>query len=433
MKDNEKSKEFIETYESKLKYIRDMYKRNIFVSNGNNYDHVLVSVFGTLSIVFTILVLYILEFTMIGYFLALITLLILTLVYSYFSVKLMNSKSRYLYAIRKRGYKNIDEYEDDIELYISGPNGYYTQKLDELINEYKIDDKTNVISDVNDVEYYIWEEDNLIHILSKSTYEYPKVKVYSLDNIRYYRIDMKNNFLVLKTSTDEYQLTLDSLEIIKKLLPKKDFASIKNYNPEDYINDFEIFIHSFKKDFEDKNDNIRDYLINALVLSISFFIGFIILGILNSTFTKYNIFIDVLSMIFIVLLFNKLRKLIRYKILMYTDSDIVYEMNNDNEVLNHFNELKVALKVDDSNDTIISTGGYPYLIWVSNDYLHLFLNVAYYNIVYIVLGLKNDIKYKVKNGETIVRLKDKTYHFEKEAYLVFDKLLGKNKGNNSKK
>ena len=431
MNDNDKAKNFVETYENKLKYIRDLYKRNMFNNLGNNYDHVLVSIFGTLSIIFTVLVLYILEFTMIGYFLSLITLLILTLVYSYFSVKLMNSKSRYLYAIRKRGYRSIEEYEDDISLYLSGPNGFYTSILEDLMKEHNIDEKTNVISDINDIEYYIWKDNDTISILSKSTEELPKVRVYSLDNIRYYRVDMNNNYLVLKTSTDEYQFTLECSDLIKKLLPKKDFNNIKNYNPEEYINDFEIYMHSFKKDIDDKNDIYKDYLINSLFLSISFLVAFIILGILNSTFSKFNIFIDLVSIVIVILLFNKLRKLIRYKILMYTDSDIVYEMNNDNDVINHFNELKVALKITDNYDTISSTGGYPYLVWVANDYLHLFLNVAYYNVVYIVIGLKNDIRYRVKKGETIIKLKDKTYHFEKEANIVFDKLLSKDK--NSKK
>ena len=432
MNDSEKAKEFVETYENKLKYIRDMYLRNIYSNAGNNYDHVLVSIFGTLSIIFTVLVLYILEFSMIGYFLSLITLLILTLVYSYFSVKLMNAKSRYLYAIRKRGYRSIEEYEDDISLYLSGPNGLYTRVLEDLMKEYKIDENTNIVTDVNDREYYIWKEEDNVCILSKSTDELPKVRIYALDNIRYYRVDMNNNYLVLKTSTEEYQFTLECADLLKKLLPRKDFKSVKNYHPEDYINDFEIYMHSFKKDINNKNDIYRDYLVNSLVLSVSFLIAFIILGIINSSFSKFNLFVELLSVVVIVLLFNKLRKLIRYKILMYTDSDIVYEMNNDNDVLNHFNELKVALKISDNCDTIVSTGGYPYIVWVANDYLHLFLNVAYYNVVYIVIGLKNDIKYKVKNGETIIRLKDKTYHFEKDANIVFDKLLNKNSKNSKK-
>lgn len=426
---DENLKNFLEAYESKMKFIRRLYKRDLYNNNGNDYDYILITIFGVLSIIFSAIVLFILDFTMIGYVIALITLIILSLVYCYFSIKLMDSKARYLYAVKKRGYNSIDEYEEDLKLFLTGPGAYYSTILDDLKLQYKVNESVDKVIDIYDEEYYVWVDDGALFVLSNSTEYRPKVRVYELTNVRYYRVDINNNYLVLKTNSDEYQLTMDSLSTIKKLLPKKDFKSVKNYHPEDYINDYEIFMHSFKKDIEDKNENFREYLINSLILVVSFLVVFILLGILNSVLSSFSLFIKLLSIVILALLFNKIKKLIRYRALIYDVSDVIYEINTDSDVANHFNELKIALDIKSDYDTIISTGGYPYVIWVSKGYLHLFLDVPYYNVVYIVLGLKNDIKYKIKNGEAVLKLKDKTFKFEKNAITVFDKLLSKKDSN----
>ena len=424
---DEKLKDFLETYESKMKFIRKLYLKDVNNNDNSENDFILIGIFGILSIIFSAIILVILDFNIIGYVISLITLIILCLIYSYFVVKLMSYKSRYLYAVKKRGYKDIDEYENELSNYLTGPDAYYATILDELKAEHNITEKTKRIKDIYDVDYYIWMEKNILYVLPDDTEYRPEIKSYDLNNIRYYRVDLHNNYVVLKTSTDEYQFDMESANAIKELLPNKNFKNAKNYRPEDYINDYEIFMHNFKKEIENKNDNYRDYLINALILVVALIISFIILGVLSNTLSSFKIFVKIVSVVNLVVLFDRMKKLVRYRSLMYSINDVIYEINCDRDVLCHFYELKIALNINDDYDVVLSNKGYPYNVWVSNNYFHLFLDVAYYNVVYVVLGLKNDIKYKVRNGETVLKLKDKTFKFNKEASLVFDKLLNNKK------
>ena len=67
--------------------------------------------------------------------------------------------------------------------------------------------------------------------------------------------------------------------------------------------------------------------------------------------------------------------------------------------------------------------GQQYLTWTKNGYFHLFLNIIYFNVVYIVVKVEDIEYYKRDSKECIIKLKDRTFTFKPCAEDVFKRIL----------
>ena len=63
------------------------------------------------------------------------------------------------------------------------------------------------------------------------------------------------------------------------------------------------------------------------------------------------------------------------------------------------------------------------MTWIANGYFHVFLNIIYFNVVYMSVKISDVIYYKIEGKECLVKLKDRTLHFTKDAVNVFSKIL----------
>ena len=112
-----------------------------------------------------------------------ITLISLNLlIYFLFTSRI--DKNEYLEAIRKYGYRSIEDYERKLKKYISGPEGYYNTLLLDLIEKYNINSSTKVIRTTNNEEYFIWSNKNKdkIYLLNTQINHKPEAKIISVSN-----------------------------------------------------------------------------------------------------------------------------------------------------------------------------------------------------------------------------------------------------------
>ncbi len=106
-----------------------------------------------------------------------------------------------------------------------------------------------------------------------------------------------------------------------------------------------------------------------------------------------------------------------------TDREFMQYFNNDPECQERFQELKFSLGINENYDKVYTTEGGVYLTWVTNGYFPVFLNMIYFNVVYMAINTSDVLYYKVEGKECLVKLKNQTLVFTKEAALVFAKIL----------
>jgi vacuolar-type H+-ATPase subunit E/Vma4 len=426
MKHKNTNKKFIEKYEKELKEYREKYYRNI-INISNQDKEYPAAIFYTIPIIIVLIILLISKFTIIGYAISFISIFISNYIIKYISKKMqLEPFNEYLEAIKRNGYNSIEEYEKKVRDIITGPNGYYQEVLKNLINLYKIDNTTRTVSSAKGEEYYYWINRNRdkIMLLNTKTNQKPEVKTIQIGNVRYFRIDNEKKELIINTSTEIYHFKTNSFDIFNEVLKEKRLENLTTFTPGTYIDDFEIYIHSIKSEdnkLKQKNeDKFTNYVNSIAVLSICLGVTAGLLIILD----KYHFIINLIALIIIMIINTKLRRALSIeKSTIKTDADYIKELNNNSECIERFNELKFVLGIKPTYDKIYTTEGAEYITWLSNGYFHVFLNLIYFNSVYMVVKL-NDVKYyKLEKNECTVKLKDKTLVFTKDAEAVFRKIL----------
>lgn len=421
-----KHKFFIEKYENDIKDLRTKYYKNLVTSQKKDLISPSLSL---LMIPFLIAIIIILKnyFSIKSYIIAIIAIIISNILISILSslLKLEETKN-YKSEIRKLGYFSIEDYEQKLKKYITGDNGYYSILLNDLIQEYNINETTKKIFSVDGEGYYIWTNQNqdTINLLNCQRKSKPEIKSIKISSIRYFRIDNMKNCIILKSDTDELYLKLDSLPILNEIIKEKRLENIKNFTPENYINDFEIYMHTVKHKLEKKNQRNSKFIsqnINHLIiclLGLCTLIGF-------STFLKdYIKIINVTNIIFIFFINKSIKNIFSLTANKNKkEKDDIKEINNNPECIEKFEELKYSLGISNSFDKVYTNEGACYLTWVANGYFHVFLNVIYFNVVYMAIKTSDVNYYKTTGKECLIKLKDKTLTFKKEANQVFAKIL----------
>lgn len=423
---NIKHKKFITTYEKEIKKYRDQYYKNILNQTKNN-EGLPIILFQIIPIILCITILYTTEFSITGYTISIITIILANyIIKTIIDVLKLNKTNEYLQSIRRNGYLSIEDYESKFKKYITGPGGYYETLYNELKQKYKITEETRKISLLSGEEFYIWNnaKKDTIFLFPTKTNQKPEVKKISISNVRYYRIDNYKKCLILKTASDDYYFKLDSQKIIAEILKEKKLENIKTHTPEVYIDDFEIYMHQFKsneaKENSEKLDKITIYLNRIIVLIVCLVIGITLSYFLIDYRTIIQIINIVLLAITSIQLFNALSiKLTKGK----SEKEYLKELNNNPEIIARFEELKYVLGINNKYDKVYTKEGAEYITWLANGYFHVFLNLIYFNIVYMVVKMSDVTYYKKEKNECIIKLKNRTLTFKPEAEIVFKKIL----------
>lgn len=423
---NPKHKKFINTYEKEIKKHRDQYYKNILKQTKNNEEVPLI-IFQAIPIILFLVILYATDFSIVGYTISIIAIIVTNyIIKTIIDILNLNNTNEYLQCIRRNGYLSIEDYEAKIKEYITGPGGYYENLYNELIKKYKITPETRKINLLSGEEYYIWNNSkkDTIYLFPTKTNQKPEVKKITISNVRYYRIDNHKKCLILKTSSEDYYLKLDSQKIITEILKEKKLENIKTHTPEVYIDDFEIYMHQFKsneeKENSEKTDKITIYLNRIIVLVICLVIGITLSNFLVDYKTLFQIINIGLLIITSTQLFNALSiKLSKGK----SEREYLKELNNNPEIIARFEELKYVLGINNKYDRVYTKEGAEYITWLANGYFHVFLNLIYFNVVYMVVKMSDVTYYKKEKNECIIKLKNRTLTFKPEAEQVFKKIL----------
>lgn len=423
---NKKIEKFINDYETKIKKARDIYYEKVnskqyeLLTKKHNYNAISICI----TILISILILFIF-YSLVGDIIALVVATIMTITTRLIIQEDDNLQNNdFTRGIRKLGYFSIESYDEKLIEYVTGPCGVYKEQLEELKELHNIDEDTTILYAQNNDRYYAWTTKDKLHLLNTKISEKPKVKTYHIGHIRYYRFDKTQKMVIIKTDTDDLYFLQKSLDDIQELLPNKEFHEVKTFEPEEYINDFELYIHDAKSELEKKERSCakkKRIALNTAIITLATMM--LCIGVQNFA-PKYKILCEIISAFTLIPYVINLSRYSREKIrLPKNEYEIIKMLNENREHQNRFNELKISLAIDNTSEAVYTKEGAQYLTWTRNGYFHIFLNMIYFNVVYMAINTKDVEYYKKEKDECIIKLKDRTLTFKPDAEKVFKKVL----------
>ena len=410
-----KYKRFINIYEKEIKQYRDKYYKNIIQYSNTNTTYPIVS-FYLLPIIVSILILILLNFSIIGYLVSFLSIIvinyILKIITNTFKMEAINE---YKERLKKHGYFSIEDYENQIK-----------KLQQELIEKYSINQNTRRITTTSGEEYYLWTNStrDKIQLLNTRTTQKPEIKTIALADVRYFRIDHNKKSIIINTSKEDYFFKEDNLNIINEIMKEKRLENIKSFTPSIYIDDFEIYMHSLKTEEEKINQEKIKEISATTNIIIACVICLIIFVAITNIIEKYQVILHAANILSLTIISSKLRKVLSIKVNKNKgDIEYINELNTNQECIERFEELKYVLGISNSYDRIYSKEGAEYLTWIANGYFHVFLNVIYFNVVYMSIKVSDVAYYKVENKICEIKLKDKKLEFTSDAENAFKKIL----------
>ena len=338
----------------------------------------------------------------------------------------MEAINEYKEQLKKHGYFSIEDYENQIKKIITGPGGYYETLQQELIEKYSINQNTRRMTTTSGEEYYLWTNStrDKIHLLNTRTTQKPEIKTITLADVRYFRIDHNKKSIIINTSKEDYFFKEDNLNIINEIMKEKRLENIKSFTPSIYIDDFEIYMHSLKTEEEKINQEKIKEISATTNIIIACVICLIIFVAITNIIEKYQVILHAANILSLTIISSKLRKVLSIKVNKNKeDIEYINELNTNQECIERFEELKYVLGISNSYDRIYSKEGAEYLTWIANGYFHVFLNVIYFNVVYMSIKVSDVAYYKVENKICEIKLKDKKLEFTSDAENAFKKIL----------
>ena len=419
---------FIKNYETRIKKYRDEYYHNISKQGLSSADYIEKEPFiNFLPVIISLLPFIFNGLELISFIISILSVIIINLLIGlYKKIKGINDNN-YIKELRRIGFFSIEDYERKIKEYITGPNGFYNQELQKIKNNYQLtDENCYSIIDVHGNKHLISIDNkhDKILLINASLNSLPEVKDINFSFIWYYRYDKHGNRVILKTDIEELYFTKESLSIFDKLIKEKKFESKTNFDPAEYINDFELFMSQIRRESNIDEENLKNSKLNALNNIYLLLILLIIILFFFFIFKEYKIIIFIFYLISLNSLNKNCQDYFSFKNkIPKSEEEYIKNLNQNHECIENFNELKLALNIPNNAYKIFSPEGACYLTWSSNGYFHIFLNLIYFNVVYMVVKIQDVKYYEVKNSECIVKLKDKTLYFSKDAEEIFKKIL----------
>lgn len=419
------NKRFINIYEKEIKQYRDEYYRNIILNN-NKTTHTYPVITFLIPLLISSIILISLEFTILSYIVSIPTLIALNLLI-YFLYTSRIDKNDYLETIRRYGYYSIEDYEKKLRQYITGPEGSYNALLLDLIEKYNINSSTKRIKNIKNEEYYIWSNKNKdkIYLLNTCPNQKPEATIIPISNIRYFRVDQNTQNVIFKTDNKIYTFKPDTVTFFNELIKEKRLENIKKFEPATYIDDYEIYMHKVKKNLEKDNSKKKEKRDVSLNNTVYLFIAIAIIVVITHIIPSISNITNIINILLLILLNLSVNGILNNQVkeTKKSENEIIKELNNNPEYIEIFKELKYALGIKDTYDKVYTKEGAEYITWVANGYFHVFLNLIYFNSVYMVVKT-SDVKYfKEDHNSCDIKLKDKTLEFTKQSKIVFDKIL----------
>lgn len=414
---DKKIEKVLSVYNDYLKRIRDEYLSSKGVPGYYRY----ILLFAPILICLLFILLFKISISMLV-ILMIVIIVVYVIVWFFKKDKSYQTMNAYLMYLKKCGFSSIDEFEGVLNKYILGDGNYSIQLLNHYISEYGIDENTNVIMDLDKVKYYVWCDQNYFYLLPINSPFLNILKKIKIGDIYYFRKDKIST--IIKCASDVLLFDIFAYDKINSLIGDKKYENIINFEPDNYISDFELYMHNYKEDnslkFADMYNNGGIYfkVLISIVLIICLSACFILFNIPSVFITKICLFV-----LFVWLCFslNKLTDLLSFDKL--SEDKVLMDAVNDPKTNLMFRELKVALSIYDDYDKVYTNTGACYLCWVKNGYFHVFLNQIYYNCVYMVIGLKDIDYYYLNKNELVLKSKVKTLSFRTDAKELFDKIL----------
>ena len=419
---------FIETYENKIKPLRENYYKNqVQAGLGDNIFNKSMIIINYIPLILSISLCLVGSFSIKSKIIAVIFLFTSSYILAFIKKKYNVYESKYEIEIRKLGFLSINQYEKNIAKFITGEKGYYAEVLQNLIDKNKItEDGTYHLKDLKGKTYLIYnnKEKDEIYIINNNLKELPRITKIKNSNIRYYRLDKINKRIILKTDLDEWYYEEENEKIFNTIIPEKRIENQKEFKIESYIADFEKIMKSIKdKDYIKQTENSKIKETNYKNISLLMTLMIIII-ILSYIYIDYLTILNVFYIIVIISINVYLQKYLQVKnITIKNDNEYIKYLNNNKECQDYFSELKLALNIPKEIDKIYSDEGAEFLVWDNAGYFHLFLNLIYFNVIYISVKIEDVEYYKEEEDYCELRIKEKSYFFNKEAKKTFDKLL----------
>ncbi len=419
---------FINTYENIIKPLReDYYKNKVKQGLVNNVFNKSLFIINLAPIIISIFLCTFGQFTLKSTIITLLFLLISNIFISTIKKQYNIYESNYELEIRKMGFLSINQYEKNIKKFITGENGYYKEVLQNLISTNNFTkENTYNLKDLKGRTYIIRnnEQNNELYIINNNLKDLPALTKLKYDNIRYYRLDKNNNRIILKTDMDEWYYEKENETVFKNLIPNKSIASENVTKKEEYINDFKRYMSRIKnKDIIKNNENNKIKAKNKSKAILLIILEIIIILLLN-LYIDYKLWLSIFYVIILIGINHYLLKYLQIKNnTMKNDKDYILYLNNNKDCQDKFTELKLALNIPKEVQKIYSDEGAEFLTWNNKGYFHLFLNLIYFDVIYLSVKIADVDYYKIEDNYCILKIKGKKYSFTKEAEDKFSKLL----------
>ncbi len=419
---------FIKVYEEKIKPLRESYYKNkVRAGLGDNIFNKSMIIINYLPLILALLLCLVGQFSLKSKIIALLFLLVSSYVLSVIKKKYDIYESRYEIEIRKLGFLSIAQYEKNIKKFITGKDGYYAELLQEIIDKNKIaKENSYFLTDLKGRTYILFDnkEKDEILIVNNDLKETPRLTKLRNGNIRYYRNDQLNNRIIFKTDLDEWYYVEENESVFEKIMPEKKVEAKKDFNVNEYISDFERFMKQIKdKDLRKKEEGLKTKTKSKANLTLLLAL-MIILIIISPIYKEYTSIINIIFVAIMTIANIYLQRYLQVKnIVIKNDNDYIKFLNNNKDCQDKFVELKLALNIPKTVEKIYSDEGAEFLVWDNAGYFHLFLNLIYFDVIYISVKIEEVEYYKEDDEYCEIKIRNNKYTFKNDAKKVFDKLL----------
>ena len=157
-----------------------------------------------------------------------------------------------------------------------------------------------------------------------------------------------------------------------------------------------------EKDYTTKKEKFDASIHNTIYLLIAITLIIVITNIIEDISNITNI----VNCFLLILLNYSINGILNNIVKENIKSDIqtIRELNNNPEYIHIFKELKYVLGINDNYDKVYTKEGAEYITWMANGYFHVFLNLIYFNSVYMAVKASDVKNYKVDNDTSNIKL-----------------------------
>ncbi len=409
---------FISIYENRIKKYRDRYYEGILNNKEDRGINPLIPYMVIIAAISVILGIY--KFSNPSVAIS----VIVTIILCYAIYRNISPSLTYKSIVKLYGYSSIEEYEEALKRYISGPTGAYYVKLQEYKDRYNLTGNEDKITLLNGDTYLVWDtkDKKSLVFLNTSTYEKPQIKKIKKSEIDYFRSE-KNKTIKVKVGYRIYELKEVSLPTVNKYLKDKKFEYT---DIEECISEYNQYLRNIVNKIIIKKEK-RDELVvretNTIILSTIFLI---LVCFISSKLDGFKLYLNIVKYILMIIFIINISKVFKYKTYKKNDVEEKEKVLKHRQNVLNFQELKYNLRIPEDYDTIETLDNKEYIVWNKGRYFHLFLNDIDDEVEYIAIS-KSKVTYKNVKDYIELSTSNDIYKIKNEYAKVLYKLIAKKK------